>query len=233
MAETRLAIAFDRGDWGKLNALLENAAGLVDFIKIGPSVLLRLGTEAIQECRAAGIDVFLDLKLHDIPFQVAGAVTAAAEMGVALLTLQNSGGPAMLAEAVKAGSKAQANLRIIGVSVLTSLRDEDVLATYRAKPAELSLHLAGMAFDHGLDGIVCSGLELPVLRRRFPRPFLMVVPGLRFEGDIFGDQKRVVDPYNAVKNGADILVFGRSVTARPQGWDRLQDFHQWLKQTTT
>jgi len=232
MDETKLAIAFDRGDQSKLNTLIENARDLADYIKIGPSVLLKLGVSIIHDCQAAGIGVFLDLKLHDIPFQVAGAVTAAAEMGVSLLTLQNSGGPAMLAEAVKARSKAQTNLQVIGVSVLTSLRDEDVLATYKTRPAELSMRLASMAFDHKLDGIVCSGLELPVLRSRFPRPFLMVVPGLRFEGDMFGDQKRVVDPYKAAKDGADVLVFGRSVTGQAHGWDRLRDFKQWLEQTT-
>ncbi len=230
MVRPKIAIAFDRGN---PDHLLERAAGLADYIKIGPSMLLRYGIGIIRKCQDAGMDVFLDLKLHDIPFQVAGAVSTAGDMGITLLTVHNSGGGAMLGAAVGARSETGGLPRLIGVSVLTSLSDREVKTTYNNTPAQLSMALGRTAHGHGLDGIVCSGLELPVLRQEFPPPFLLVVPGLRFEGDIFNDQQRVTTPYEAVRNGADILVLGRSVTGQPGGWDRLRTFVQWLDQRNT
>ena len=231
MGRPEIAIAFDRRDLKDLDSLLEKAAGLADYVKIGPAVFLGLGQEAIRRCLAQGMRVFLDLKLHDIPFQVAGAIESAAGMGVALLTVHNSGGPAMLAAAVKAGKGT--GLRIVGVNVLTSLGDEDVGLVYNTDAAGHSARLSGLALKQGLDGVVCSGLELRTLRALFPRPFLLVVPGLRFEGDIFGDQQRVVDPFQAVRLGADILVLGRSVTTAAGGWDRLRAFKEWIDQQAT
>ena len=228
MDKPEIAIAFDRGDLTDLDALLKRAEDLADYVKLGPSVFLKLGEKSIQHCLAHGIRVFLDLKLHDIPFQVGGAIESAAKMGVSLMTVHNSGGPAMLADAAKAGRDA--GVRIVGVNVLTSLRNEDVDLVYNTDPTSHSITLSGLAEKQGLDGIVCSGLELEHLRPRFPKPFLMVVPGLRFEGDMFGDQQRVVDPYQAVRLGADILVLGRSVTMTAGGWDRLKAFKEWIDQ---
>jgi orotidine-5'-phosphate decarboxylase len=155
------------------------------------------------------LPIFLDLKLHDIPNTVGKAVRALAHLNPAVLTVHAAGGRAMMAAAKEA---APAGTKVVAVTVLTSL-DQDDLASIgvRASPERQVERLAELAREAGIDGIVCSGEEVKAARAVWPGAFL-VVPGVRPEGADLADQKRVVTPAQAVRDGASILVIGRPIT---------------------
>jgi orotidine-5'-phosphate decarboxylase len=163
--------------------------------------------------RNDGCHVFLDLKLHDIPNTVARTVRRIDEMGVRITTVHASGGRAMMEAAVEA---AGVSCGVFAVTVLTSL-DDSALAEVGGHNAgtvsEAVLRLAALSSSCGVRGVVCSGLEVSVLRSRFGPTLELLVPGIRLAGDDAGDQSRVVTPAVAVSAGADYIVVGRSVTA--------------------
>ena len=212
MAE--LVVAFDVASGREALALADRLAGL-QWAKLGPVLYVREGPVLVREFAARGIKVFLDLKWHDIPSTVAGAVTAARELGVALATVHCLGGLGMLEAAARA---AGSDLSLVGVTVLTS---HDVAALEgvlgRGVP-DLGLEaerLARMAVQAGLRGVVASGHELGLLREALgPDPWL-VVPGIRFPAAEAGDQARTIAPDEAVRRGATHLVVGRPITAAP------------------
>ncbi len=196
-------------DWGRA------VKPFVGGLKIGLEFFNANGPEGVKAVVALGLPVFADLKLHDIPNTVAGGVRGIMPLGVAILNIHASGGPAMMRaaadEARKAGSK---RMKIIGVTVLTSLDDQDLHATGVAGNAEDQvLRLARLAKDSGLDGVVCAAHEIAPLRATLGRDFMLVVPGIRPVGADLRDQKRVMTPFEARALGADILVVGRPVTA--------------------
>ena len=161
---------------------------------------------------ALGLPVFLDLKLHDIPNTVAGAVREVGRLGVTMLTLHAAGGREMLEAATAAAAGAPTRLALLGVTVLTSLDEADLQATgVAAQPAEQVLRLGRLALDAGLSGLVCSPLEIATLRDALGGVPRLVVPGIRPStgGD---DQKRTMGPAEALTAGADILVIGRPIT---------------------
>lgn len=212
MPENPVFCALDRPDLAGALALAKAVAPHVGGLKLGLELFTAQGPAGVAAVRALGLPVFLDLKLHDIPQTVAGAVRAAAGLGVAMLTLHAAGGPAMLRAAVEAAAGETARPWLLGVTVLTSLDAADLAATgVTAAPAEQALRLGELALAAGLDGLVCSPQEIATLRRAFgPRPRL-VVPGIRpaAAGD---DQKRTMGPREALALGADILVIGRPIT---------------------
>jgi orotidine-5'-phosphate decarboxylase len=184
-------------------------------IKIGSILFTHYGPTLIEKIIQRGFSVFLDLKFHDIPQTVAGACYAAAELGVWMVNVHISGGAAMLAAAREALQNFPSAHRpwLIGVTVLTSLNDEDLAAVGFAERVEQSVvKLARLAKTAGLDGVVCSGHEAVLLRQQFPKDFLLVVPGIRLPGDAQEDQKRLMTPQQALQAGADYLVIGRSIT---------------------
>ena len=205
----RLAIALDAPSLEPLEPILDALHGLPVLAKVGLSLFTAVGPSVVHHMRLAGFEVFLDLKLHDIPHQVGLAVAAAARLDVAMLTVHTAGGRAMLEAAVEA---AQGRTRIIGVSVLTSLTDADLAETGAGHGVEATvqrrLHLAKTT---GLSGAVMSPLELQ-LAPGTPEQFLRVVPGIRAVagGD---DQQRVASAYDAVRAGASILVVGRPIVS--------------------
>ena len=185
-------------------------------LKVGKELFTATGPALVEVLVTRGFDVFLDLKFHDIPNTVAGACRAAAKLGVWMLNVHASGGRAMLTaarEAIDGGAGRKPLL--IGVTVLTSLHSTE-LAEMGIGPDTKAhvLRLAQMCFQAGLDGVVCSAEEVPLLNAALPttRPFLKVTPGIRLQGDAKGDQQRVVTPVDAIKMGADYLVIGRSIT---------------------
>jgi orotidine-5'-phosphate decarboxylase len=180
-------------------------------LKIGPRFVLAGGTSLVCELVAEGPEVFLDLKFHDIPAAVANAVHGAASLGVRWLTLHASGGREMMKQAVAAARECQGP-RLLAVTVLTSLDPGDLSELGFARgPAEQVESLARMAVECGVDGLVCSPLEVGRLREVLgPEPYL-VCPGVRPAGSEKGDQKRVATPADAVGAGADLLVVGRPV----------------------
>lgn len=211
-----ICVALDSSDPEQLKRLAASVGGSVGAVKVGLTAFTAGGPDLVRSLAAAH-PVFLDLKLHDIPAQVSGAVGSVAELGVSWTTVHAQGGPAMLRAAAEA---TPPGLMTLAVTVLTSLNDDDLQRTGLAGPAESAvLRLAELALDSGLRGLVCSPLEVAAVRERFgPRseggPFL-VVPGIRPIGSDADDQRRTLSPRQALDAGADLLVIGRPITAAP------------------
>ena len=205
--------ALDRPDLDGALALGRSLAAVVGGLKVGLEFVTANGPDGVRQVVDLGLPVFLDVKFHDIPNTVAGAVAAAHALGVAMLTLHVSGGAEMLRAAVETARCREPHLKLIGVTVLTSLDDADLAALGVAdKVTAQVLRLAELAWNAGLDGIVCAPHELPLLRRRFEADFALVVPGIRPAGTTAGDQKRTKSPAEAASAGADVLVIGRPIT---------------------
>ncbi len=208
--------AVDRPDLEGAVDLARALAGDVGGLKLGLEFFTAQGPAGVRAVAECGLPIVLDLKLHDIPNTVAGAVRAAAALGASFLTLHASGGPAMLEAAAEAAAAMSSPLQLLAVTVLTSLdRDDLACIGIRADPLDEALLLAGLAVKHGVDGIVCSAHEIEPLRDALGLDVLIAVPGLRPEGTETADQKRVMTPGQALAAGADMLVIGRPITAAP------------------
>jgi orotidine-5'-phosphate decarboxylase len=177
------------------------------MLKVGLEMFSAEGPAAVRAAAALGPPVFLDLKLHDIPNTVEGAARSAARSGASLLTVHASGGPEMVRAAVRG---AGAGMRVLAVTVLTSMDDAALSAVGLAGPAESAVvRLAKLAVAAGAGGIVCSPLEVAAVRAAVGPEPLLVIPGVRPAGAARGDQARVATPAEAVRWGADVLVIGR------------------------
>ncbi len=192
--------------------------GLVGGIKLGLEFFSAHGPEGIGRVAATGLPVFVDLKLHDIPNTVAGAVRALVPLRPAFITVHASGGKAMLAAAAEAAREAAQALevprpRLLGVTVLTSLDEDDLRDVGQdAAPLHQVDRLATLAQDAHLDGVVCSAREVAHLRSRFGTRFVLMVPGIRPAWSTSDDQKRTISPARAFALGADYLVIGRPIS---------------------
>ncbi len=207
--------AVDRPDLPGTIALVRALAPHVGGIKLGLEFFTAQGPRGVEAVTALGLPVFLDLKLHDIPNTVAGAVREVAKLGVSMLTLHASGGRSMLEAAAEAAAAAPVRPWLLGVTVLTSLDAADLAETGVADaPDQQALRLARLAVSAGLDGLVCSPLEIAGLRRALGPGPKIVVPGIRPAGG-GDDQKRTMAPAQALAAGADILVVGRPITRAP------------------
>jgi orotidine-5'-phosphate decarboxylase len=208
--------ALDRPDLDGALALGRSLVDVVDGLKVGLEFVTANGPHGVRRIVEIGLPVLLDLKFHDIPNTVARAVAAARSLGVAMLTLHAAGGPDMLLAATEAARATEPCPRLIGVTVLTSLDDADLaaLGVTEKVPAHV-LRLAKVAWDAGLDGVVCAPAEIALLRSSFESDFKLVVPGIRPAGSVVGDQKRAKAPADAVAAGADVLVIGRPITDAP------------------
>ena len=207
-------IALDVPDAEAALALLERLGPEADFVKVGLQLFTAEGPAMVRALRSRGIRVFLDLKLHDIPNTVAHAVKSAIGLDVELLTVHASGGAAMLRAA--AGAAAGSPLKLLAVTVLTSL-DDAGLAQAWGRDAVVTedevARLAALAKACGIPGVVASVHELAAVRRAAGGEMLALTPGIRLAGDAAGDQSRVATPAQAARLGADYVVLGRSVTA--------------------
>jgi orotidine-5'-phosphate decarboxylase len=208
----RIAVALDVPSLGDALPLLERLRGAVPWVKVGLQLHLASGGDAVRAAADLGFEVFLDLKLHDIPNTVGSAVRSLARLPVSLTTVHASGGPAMVRAAVEAAAEARPGLRIAAVSVLTSM-DEATLRTIgvAATPADQVARLAALAVGAGAQALVCSPLELAQLAGTLqPRPFF-VVPGIRGPLDAADDQSRTLPAGAAARAGADLLIVGRPI----------------------
>jgi orotidine-5'-phosphate decarboxylase len=211
-----LAFALDFPDLPRARPMLERLRGSVGCVKIGLELYVREGPAVVREAAALGFDVFLDLKLHDIPETVARAVAGAGSLGARLLTVHASGGPAMLARAVERAREAASGLQLVGVTVLTSLDDADLaLLGVASASGEHAVRLARVGWRAGLRAFVCSPLEVAALRVELGADAMLVTPGIRAPGEAAGDQKRTASPRDAVLRGADLLVVGRPIRDAP------------------
>jgi orotidine-5'-phosphate decarboxylase len=208
--------AIDRPDLDGALMLGRALAGAVGGLKLGLEFVSANGPDGVRQMAALGLPIFLDLKLHDIPNTVAGAIRALGPLGAAMLTVHLSGGTAMLRAAVAAVRDLAPRPKLLGVSVLTSLDQADLLALgVQGTPQDQVLRLAGLAHDCGLDGVVCAPPEIAPLRQRFGRDLALVVPGIRPAGSAGDDQKRTMGPAAAIAAGANRLVIGRPITGAP------------------
>jgi|SRR5579859_4952510 orotidine-5'-phosphate decarboxylase len=220
MTVNPLLCAIDTADLARAKGLAASLAGVVGGIKLGLEFFAAHGPVGVRQVIDARTPLFLDLKLHDIPNTVAGAVRAAAVLEPLLLTIHTAGGPGMMEAARNAAdvsaSQGKRRVKLLGVTVLTSLDDGDLAAVGQQGPVgEQVQRLAVLARDSGLDGVVCAPLEVAALRELCGPDFLLVVPGIRPTGAELGDQKRVMGPRAAIQAGADYLVVGRPITETP------------------
>jgi orotidine-5'-phosphate decarboxylase len=208
----RLIAAIDTADVQHAAGLIGAVAPHCGLVKLGLEFFLANGPAGLA--LAEGVPVFLDLKLHDIPNTVAGAVRALAPLKPAMLTVHAAGGAAMVAAAV--GAAAGTGTKILAVTVLTSLNASALSDTGVAGgTAQQALRLARLALAQGADGLICSAHEISLLRDAFGAKPLLVVPGIRPAGTDSGDQARVMTPEQAVAAGADYIVVGRPITQAP------------------
>ena len=210
----RIFAALDTADLEKAVGLAQRLKGLVGGVKLGKEFFTALGPEGVREVAAVGLPVFLDLKFHDIPATVAGAVRAAVALEPFMLNVHAAGGEAMMRAAAEAAAEAgEERPLVLAVTVLTSLWSGDLAATGIESPAAAQvLRLARLAESCGLDGAVCSAREATDLRQEFGADFKLVVPGIRPDWAQTDDQKRTQTPAEAVASGADYLVIGRPIT---------------------
>ncbi len=210
--KSHLAIALDYSDATQALALIDHLGDTCQWYKVGMELYYFEGNRIVRQLRDRGFNVFLDLKLHDIPNTVAGAVRSATQAGASLLTIHASGGAAMMSAAAEAAT-APGSPRLLAVTVLTSI-DANELAGIgiTASPAEQALRLARLAQASGINGMVCSPEEVAILRKETGPDSLLVVPGIRPVGSAVGDQKRVATPTQAIADGASLLVVGRPIT---------------------
>ena len=211
-----LALALDNyTDKNKILTLIEKTKDSIGVFKIGLEQFIRFGPEIIEDVQKTGNKIFLDLKLHDIPNTVAKAVIAASEHTIDYLTLHTSGGLEMMKAAVQAARNIENPPKLIGVTILTSIDQNALNSDLRINGSVTNqvAHLAKMAVKAELDGIVCSAVELPNIKRYLPDSFEIITPGIRPAGSDIGDQKRVATPQQAIKNGSTVLIIGRPITA--------------------
>jgi orotidine-5'-phosphate decarboxylase len=212
----RLIVALDVSSASEAQRLVSTVGESVKTFKIGKQLFTAEGPPFVRKLIASGRNVFLDLKFHDIPNTVGGAVRAAAGLGISMLTVHAAGGAAMLRAATDAAAAAPHRPMVLAVTVLTSLSDEDLRQTgISGRVVDQVLRLAALARDHGCGGVVASAQEAPELRRELGAGFAIVTPGVRPAGGDKADQARIVTPAEAIAAGATYLVVGRPITASP------------------
>ena len=215
--EEKLIVALDVETPSAALELVRQLRGVAGMFKVGSQLFTSAGPQIVKDIIALDSKVFLDLKFHDIPHQVAGAARAAAELGVSLFTVHASGGSEMLSRAVEA---AAGRSKVLAISVLTSI-DATILSQIgvTTTPAESVLQLVKLAAASGVDGVVASPQEVKNIRSEISRPeFLVVTPGIRPATNASKtneDQKRVATPAAAIADGASYLVVGRPITGAP------------------
>ncbi|MFI5355963.1 MAG: orotidine-5'-phosphate decarboxylase [Opitutales bacterium] len=197
--------------------VLRQLRGSLRWVKIGLQMFTAYGPDYVRAVADEGYEIFLDLKLHDIPNTVAKAVESLATLPIGLLTVHTLGGSEMLKAAARAQALSNPKLRLLGVTVLTSM-DQAALREIglTATPAAQVSRLAALAVSAGLPGLVCSPHEVPGLRRELPAGIQLVTPGIRPAGESGGDdQKRVMTPAEAARAGSNFLVVGRPILRAP------------------
>lgn len=215
MFPSKIIVALDYDNVPDCDKFISQLQPKTCGIKIATTVFTQAGPQWVQNWIRKGFDVFLDLKFHDIPQQVYGAVKAAAELGVWMVNVHASGGLKMLQAAKQAVVDAKVSHKplLIGVTILTSLNEQDIAQIGFKNPVKESvMNLAQLCFDAGLDGVVCSAQEASLLKKNLGQSFITVTPGIRLPEGNTHDQQRIMTPQAAVEAGSDYLVIGRAIT---------------------
>ncbi len=211
-----LILALDTPSPRDIAPALRQLSGTVRWAKVGLEMFTACGPDCVHEIAGLGFDVFLDLKLHDIPNTVAKSIESVAKLPIKMLTLHTSGGREMMHWAAKAQQQSAPQLLLLGVTVLTSMSAAGLAETGVAgSPENQVVRLGRLAAESGLRGLVCSPLEIAPLRAALPSDITLVTPGIRPRGAETGDQTRIMTPADAAHAGANYLVVGRPIFKAP------------------
>ncbi len=207
----RVIVALDTVDPVKIDFILKELRGIVEIVKIGFQSFIYFGPELIKKTIDSGFKVFLDLKLHDIPNTIEKAVESCIKHNVYMITLHISGGKEMLQKACSIKHKYESDIRLLGVTILTSFDEYNFKdLNYKLSLEEMVIYYARLGKDSGLDGIICSPKEIKVLRHDMGSELLIITPGIRLVNGK-DDQKRTMTPKEAFEAGADYIVVGRPI----------------------
>jgi orotidine-5'-phosphate decarboxylase len=225
----RIIVPLDVPDVEAALALASRLDAKLCRVKVGKELFVAAGPAVVHKLQERGFEVFLDLKFHDIPNTVAGACRAAAKLGVWMMNVHASGGEAMLRAARESIEAVARPPILVAVTILTSLADADLERVgLHGSLIENVERLARLARASGLDGVVCSALEAPIIRKAAGDDFLLVTPGIRLKDDKKDDQARTVTPLEAVRLGANYLVIGRPITQAADPSERLASIRESL-----
>jgi orotidine-5'-phosphate decarboxylase len=224
MNDPKIIVALDYPEAKPALELVARLQPSLCRLKVGKELFTAAGPQLVEQCMQRGFEVFLDLKFHDIPNTTAQACKAAASLGVWMVNVHALGGRKMMETAREALSKTTRPPKLIAVTVLTSMAQEDLAGIgITATPAEMVLRLATLARDSGLDGVVCSAQEAALLRQHCGKEFCLVTPGIRPVDAAADDQSRIMTPAAALQNGASYLVIGRPITKAADPLQALQN----------
>ena len=213
MKDPKIIVALDYPHAAPALELVQRLEPSLCRLKVGKELFTVAGPQFVEQLQKRGFDVFLDLKFHDIPNTTAQACKAAASLGVWMVNVHALGGRRMMETAREALANVSNRPKLIAVTVLTSMAQEDLLGIgITASPAEMVLRLAGLAKDSGLDGVVCSAQEASALRQQCGKDFCLVTPGIRPANAAANDQSRIMTPSAALEAGSSYLVIGRPIT---------------------
>lgn len=213
MSDPKIIVALDYPEARLALELVSRLQPALCRLKIGKELFTAAGPQMVEQCMQRGFEVFLDLKFHDIPNTTAQACKAAASLGVWMVNVHALGGRKMMEAARVAVASSARPPKLIAVTVLTSMAQEDLAGIgIMATPAEMVLRLATLARDSGMDGVVCSAQEAALLRQHCGSTFNLVTPGIRPADAAADDQSRIMTPAAALKNGSSYLVIGRPIT---------------------
>jgi len=213
MSDPKIIVALDYPEAQPALELVARLEPSLCRLKVGKELFTAAGPQLVEKLMQRGFDIFLDLKFHDIPNTTAQACKAAASLGVWMVNVHALGGRKMMEAAREAVASSACPPKLIAVTVLTSMAQEDLAGIgIMATPAEMVLRLATLARDSGLDGVVCSAQEASLLRQHCGAAFSLVTPGIRPADASADDQSRIMTPAAALKNGSSYLVIGRPIT---------------------
>lgn len=229
MSASPIIVALDFADENSALALVDQLEPGRCRLKVGKELFTRSGPVLVNKLVKMGFDVFLDLKFHDIPNTVAKACQAGADLGVWMINVHAMGGRKMLEAAREAIPVNASNPKLIAVTVLTSMGEEDLKDIgLNTTPAEQVKRLALLTHECGLDGVVCSPQEINLLRETITTDFELVTPGIRPQWSVTGDQKRIMTPAQAMQQGSNYLVIGRPITQAEKPMAALEKIEQEL-----
>jgi orotidine-5'-phosphate decarboxylase len=229
MRDPKVIIALDYPNAVPALALIDRLDPTLCRLKVGKELFTATGPALLEKLMQRGFEIFLDLKFHDIPNTTAQACKAAASLGVWMVNVHALGGRKMLVAAREAIVNSAQRPKLIAVTILTSMGQQDLAELcINATPAEMVLHLATLAQDTGLDGVVCSGQEAVLLRKHCGNEFCLVTPGIRPVHATLDDQSRVMSPKAAMQAGSSYLVIGRPITQAEDPLQALLDINQEL-----
>lgn len=228
--QKRLIVALDYADEAEALAMADALDPAQCRVKVGKQLFTRCGPPLMKSLQQRGFEIFLDLKFHDIPNTVAGGAQAAADLGAWMLTLHAGNGSKAMLAARKAVEEAGSQMHLVGVTVLTSLDDEQLAEVGVTDGAQEQVaRLAALAAKCEMSGVVCSAQELALVRDILPADAITVTPGIRQQGEDAGDQTRTLTPAQAVAAGASYLVVGRPITRAPSPMQAVQNYLNEIK----